>query len=271
MQGPKNSRVKHGTASCVRYGCTREECREARRRNDRAAWREGPSRAPSDEAYAYAVELTRANLSPNDIAERSGVSQSQVRKLLRGDLPTMMRVNLDAILGVPMPHEGNPGFRGGWTDATRARRRLQALAVQGFSTPFLSRESGMARLTINLIRTGAQQRIQLSTMREIVFLHDKFWDVDPLDIGLKLAAVSRTMKHAKREGWLPTEAWSDIDDPDCKPLLNTPKYIRIAEDYRELTQEQGYDRKGAAKRLGVTVDGLNAALGYYNKKMASAS
>jgi hypothetical protein len=232
---------------------------------------DGPARAPSDEAYAYAVELVRASLSSSDIAERSGVSGSQVRKLLRGDLPTMLRVNSDAILGVPMPHESRPGSRGGWADATGARRRLQALAVQGFSAPVLSNESGVARLTINLIRAGTQQRIQLSTVRVIALLHDKLWDVNPLDTGSKLVAVSRTMKHAEREGWLPTEAWDDIDDPDCKPVLNTPKYIRIAEDYRELTQEQGYDRKGAAKRLGVTVDGLNAALGYYNKKMASAS
>jgi hypothetical protein len=144
------------------------------------------------------------------------------------------------------------------------------LAVQGFSAPFLSGESGIATLTINRIRTGVQQRIQLATMRTIVLLHDKFWDMDPLDAGLELPGISRTMKHAKREGWLPTEAWGDIDDPDCRPVLNTPKYVRIAEDYRELTQEQGYDRKGAAKRLGVTVHGLNAALGYYNKKMASA-
>jgi hypothetical protein len=263
-------------ASCTRYGCDREECREARRRASRenyhAAKREGPARVPSDEAYAYAVELIRASLSPTDIAERSGVSVTQVRRLLRGGLPGMLRVNSDAILGVAMPHESKPGRGDGWADATGARRRLQALAVQGFSTTVLWSESGVARLTVSDIRSGAQQRICLSTLRVIVLLHDRLWDADPLGMGVKLSAVARTVKHAEREGWLPTEAWDDIDDPACEPRKKpTPKYVRTAEDFGELTGRFGLNRRQAADRLGMSVDAVNAALGYYGKRTAAAS
>lgn len=276
MERPKNSRVRHGMASCTRYGCDREECRAARRRASRAnyhaAKKDGPARVPSDEAYAHAVGLTRAGLSSADIAERSGVSVTQVRRLLRGGLPGMLRVNSEAIIGVPMPHESKPGRRDGWVDATGARRRLQALAIQGFSTTVLWEESGIARLTVSDIRSGAQEKIQVSTLRVIVVLHDKLWDVDPLSMGVRLSAVSRTVKHAEREGWHPTEAWADIDDPKCEPLKKTaPKYVRTAEDYRELTERFGLDRRQAAERLGLSLDALNAALGYYQKRMAAAS
>jgi transcriptional regulator with XRE-family HTH domain len=276
MDRPKRSQVRHGMASCTRYGCTREECREARRRASRenyhAAKSEGPARVPSDEAYEHAVELIRASLSPIDIAERSGVSVTQVRRLLRGGLPGMLRVNSDAILGVPMPHESKPGRGDGWADATGARRRLQALAIQGFSTTVLSDESGVARLTISDIRAGTQQRICLSTLRVIILLHDRLWDVDPLDMDLRLSAVTRTIKHAERERWLPTEAWDRIDDPACEPRKKpTPKYVRTAEDYDELTSRFGLNRRQAAERLEMSVDAVNAALGYYEKRMAAAS
>lgn len=274
MERPKNSRVRHGMASCTRYGCDREECREARRRSSRenyhAARTEGPARVPSDEAMQYALKLTRAGLSAKDISERSGVSISQALRLLRGDLPGMLRVNADAILAVPMPGDGMPGRQDGWADATGARRRLQALALQGFSTTVLSDESGLMRLTISDIRSGSQERIKLSTLRVVIALHDRFWDVDPLGMGVKSSAVSRTVKHAEREKWFPTEAWDDIDDPACEPRRKpTPKYVRTTEDFRELTEKFGLNRRQAADRLGMSVDAVNAAVGYYEKRMAS--
>ena len=81
-----------------------------------------------------------------------------------------------------MPENGRPGREDGWVDATGARRRLQALAVQGFSTTVLWAESGIARLTVSDIRSGTQQRIRASTLRVIIALHNKLWDVDPLDM-----------------------------------------------------------------------------------------
>lgn len=276
MKRPKKSGVRHGMASCNRYGCEREECWEARRRASRenyhAAKKEGPARIPSDEAYAYAVKLIRANLSPIDIAERSGVSVTQVRRLLRGGLPGMLRINSDAILGVSMPDESKPGRGDGWVDAMSARRRLQALAVQGFSTTVLWNESGVARLTISDIRAGTQQRIRMSTMRVVTLLHDRLWDANPLDMGVRLSSVARTVKNAEREGWFPTEAWDSIDDPACEPREKpTPKYVRTAEDFGELTGRFGLNRRQAAERLGMSVDAVNAALGYYEKRMAAAS
>lgn len=272
MMRPARSRVQHGMPSCTRYGCKREECMEARRRASRrnyhAAKTEGPARVSSEEAFQYGHKLMRAGVSALDIAERSGVSPTQVRRLLRGELPGMLRETSDAILGVPMPDEGKPGREDGLVDATGARRRLQALAVQGFSTTVLSVESGVMRLTISDIRAGTQKRIRLSTLRVVVALHEKLWDVDPLDLGVKLSAVSRTKKHAEREGWLPTEAWSDIDDPDCKPALGAPRYVVLTEDAQELMEKQGYTRKAAAERLGVKTDTLNAAMAYYAKAKA---
>ena len=47
--------------------------------------------------------------------------------------------------------------------------------------------------------------------------------------------------------------------------------MRTAEDFNELTERFGLNRRQAAERLGMSVDAVNAALGYYKKRMASAS
>lgn len=271
MERPKNSRVKHGTVSCVRYGCEKVECREARRKADREMYHSKEKvMVPSEEVRLHVTGLVNAGMSPIDIANRSGVSDTQVRRLVRGALKEVFPITAESLLGVSMPDEGHISEADGIADATGARRRLQALAVQGFSSNFLAAEGGLGKNAIKFTRSGRQQRVYVSTIRIVLGLHEKFWDADPLDFGIPVGAVERAKLWSRKNGWLPTEAWTDIDDPDCKPVLSTPKYVRLAEDYRELTEEQGYDRRKAAERLGVTVDGLNAALGYYRKRMASA-
>lgn len=254
-------------ASCVRYGCKKPECMEARRKSNRANYhglKEGGARVSSEEAHRHALGLVSAGMSAQDIAARSGVSVTQVRRLLRGALPGVLRVNSDAILGVIVPDE-HTSMTDGLADATGAMRRLRALSVQGFSTTVVSQESGIVRLAISEIRSGDQSRLRVSTLRSIVALHEKFWDTDPLDLGVALSSVVRTKNYAEKQKWWPTEAWDDIDAPECRPSLKTPRYVALTEDARELINEYGYTRKEAAERLGVKTDTLTSAMIYYDK------
>lgn len=269
MMRPAKSRVRHGMASCARYGCKRAECVEARRRNRRQTdqnLREGQRFTVSAaKATRHAQALERAGMSTIDISERSGVSTTRVKQILQGRRERIYRTTEEALLGIPIPEDGWTPIRDGRTNAVGARRRLQALAVQGFPTSVLVEETRLDDRTISELRSGVRSQVQVSRLRLIIEVHDRLWDVDPLSMGVPSASVTRARQWAAKQNWYPTEAWADIDDPDCKPVLKTPRYIALTEDARELMAHQGYTRKGAAERLGVEVDTLNAAMAYYDR------
>lgn len=96
-------------------------------------------------------------------------------------------------------------------------------------------------------------------------LHDELWDVDPVEAGMSANAAARVKGNAKKRKWWPTEAWSDIDDPACKPSLKTPRSVVLVEDFKELIQVRGVTREDAAKRLGVRVNTVEKAIERYAK------
>lgn len=214
----------------------------------------------------------RHGLSPGDIAARSGMSVGQVKEVAAGRCERIYEITEESILGVKVPDDDWVPVADGFADTTGSRRRLQALTVQGFPLSFLTAKTGLAKSTVSLVRSGRKAQVMSSGLRAIKAVHEEFWDEDPLELGLSPEVVAKAKGWAKKYGWLPTEAWDDIDDPECEPRTKpTPKYVRTAEDYRELTDRFGLNRRQAAERLDMSVDALNAALGYYEKRMAAAS
>jgi hypothetical protein len=107
--------------------------------------------------------------------------------------------------------------------------------------------------------------------RSITLLHDRLWDANPLELGVSAGDATRARKWGERQGWHPTEAWADIDDPECKPVLSTPRYVALVEDAQELMNKQGYTRIQAAERLGISREYLNSVFAYYSKMKAEAA
>lgn len=275
MKRPVNSRVRHGMSSCARYGCTKAECMEAQRRAHRATaadLREGVrSTVPAAEATAYALDLVNAGMSPMDIAERSGVSVTRVKGIIQGKCGRIYRVTEAAILGIEIPEDGWTLITDGLANSVGTQRRLRALSLQGFPLPLLAGELKTTVRTVSEVRMGSRPRVRISLLRAVTKLHDRLWDEDPLSFGVSASSVTRAKQWAQAQGWYPTEAWADINDPDCEPVLKTPRYVVLTEDAQELMERQGYTRKMAAERLGVKVDTLNAAMAYYAKAKAMAS
>lgn len=226
---------------------------------------------PSEKAAEYATTLVRAGMSATDIAEKSGVAKRKVQRILSSTQGMISWVTEEAILGVPVPVGRYMPKVDGLVDATPSRRRLQALAVQGFPVPYLAQEVDMVKPALVDLRSGMRSNTLVSCSVKIRLVHDELWDADPLALGIPARSVNTAKGCARRGGWFPTEAWADIDDLKCEPTAKpTPKYVRTAEDYRELTERFGLDRRQAAERLGMSVDAVNAAIGYYNKRMATA-
>lgn len=275
VQRPAESRVRHGNPACANYGCKDARCVEAvrayKRQND-ADRRAGIMATVSvAKTKDHLLALLRADMTPRDVEKVSGVDEKTILKILNGRCARIHWITEEAILGVPVPEYGWESSFDCYVDALPAMRRLQALGVQGFTTPVLSRETGIDRTVIGAIRSGKRPRIRMSSMRAIKKAHDRLYDTDPADLGVAHGDLIRARRWAEKQGWYPTEAWVDIDDPDCKPVLKTPGYIVITENARELIEQQGYSRKAAAERLGVTVDALKWAMTYYDRVKAEAS
>jgi len=102
--------------------------------------------------------------------------------------------------------------RDGYVDATGSRRRLQALAVNGYSTRDLA-----ARLvhkdpaTVQHIASGKTPTVRYRTMDAIRDLYEQLWD--------RPGGNARSASIARSKGWLPALAWDDdlIDQPGYQP------------------------------------------------------
>lgn len=275
MQRPANSKIRHGNPLCCRYGCDRRECVEASRaykRENDAARRAGIRATVSvAKALEHMHTLLKSDMPTPDMAKISGVDTKTLTKILNGRCEHIHWTTEEAILGIPIPEESWKSSADCYVNALPAVRRLQALGVQGFTVPILSREIGADRTVISAVRSGKRPRIRMSTMRAIKEVHDRLYDADPSDFGVPPGDLTRARRWAERQGWFPTEAWADIDDPDCKPVVGTPRYVVLTEDARELMEEQGYTRPQAADRLGVKYDTLKSAILYYDRVKAEAS
>jgi hypothetical protein len=110
-------------------------------------------------------------------------------------------------------------------DATGTQRRIQALAVHGWSRNSVARHIGMRE--DNFREAIKQERVTARLARRVAAAYDDLWDQDPLDRGVSLNAVSRVRAAAQRAGWHGPLAWDDdtIDDPKALPQVDAPEPV----------------------------------------------
>jgi lambda repressor-like predicted transcriptional regulator len=196
-----------------------------------------------------AISLTAGYTSRNALAD--SMTRSRVRP---ATLARILEVN---------PQRDNR--RDGYIDATGSRRRLQALAVNGWSTRNLAKQLGHNHpTTVQDIAAGKTPTIRLRTMDAIRDLYNELWD--------QSGPSPRTAAIAKGKGWLPALAWDDdlIDRPDHeaedvrRPLRTTSSGITL-EDIEE-AREQGYESaEQIGWRLGVSRDAVQQILSRANR------
>lgn len=146
-------------------------------------------------------------------------------------------------------------------DSAGTRRRLQALAVVGWSADELAPRLGVAPSMILHWRTSTS-RMRKPTADAVRALYDDLWD--------QPGPSSRAAATARGKGWAPPLAWDDdeIDKPDAQP--HAPEDRRapkdgtptdyVVEDFLHTYAEHGGDVAIAARRLGMTTPALSRAL-----------
>jgi len=246
--------VKHGTLTAYgRHGCRCEPCRATSARHSKE-WRRdtylGISRLVDARPLRdHVAELMAAGMSFKAIALAAGwSSRNALAESMTRD--RVMPRTLARVLAVRIDSDNR---RDAYVDATGSRRRLQALAVNGWSTRSLATRLGHKHpTTVQDIASGKTPTIRLRSMDAIRDLYEQLWD--------QPGPSERTAAIAKGKGWLPALAWDDdlIDDPGHEPEDVRRGTSRgggtgvTLEDIVE-AREQGYlSAQQVAWRLGVS-------------------
>lgn len=217
-------------------------------------------------AREHVKALTAAGMGWKRIARVAGVPSSCVSALLYGRADRLnhaprekaRRTTVEAILAVPMPSLDDLGAAA-IVDGTGTRRRVQALAVMGWSVEKIAERSGINRQAIDRVLRGAD--VQAVTARAIRDAYDDLWST-PAPEGNKhdKIAASRTRRRAQAEGWVGPLAWDDdaLDDPDAAPELGEKARGADLDEFMFLVRA-GEDPVRAAQRCGVTIGGIEQA------------
>lgn len=138
----------------------------------------------------------------------------------------------------------------GHIDATGTRRRLQALAVEGWSILRLAQLTGLSERSLHYA-LYARNRVQAGTARAVTAVYERL-----AGHGGDRPGGRNIASRARRRGWHDSYAWPDetIDDPDAQPVLAEPGHVdQVAVD-RALHGERidlTGPEKVAAVRLGL--------------------
>jgi lambda repressor-like predicted transcriptional regulator len=249
-------------------GCKCDPCTDAavsyvRRRVRQLAygrWDNGFTDAA--EARGHALALRAAGVGYRRMAVLAGLNHVTVRHLLAGKFDRISKKTANGILSIPL----DALAAGARVDSTGARRRVEAMCLNGWSFPKLSERCGVDIDTLRDIVNGRQTTSR--TVAKVKALYDEIWDQEPpAKSRHDRGAQSRVRGWAERRGFLPAMAWDDdtIDDPDAVPdgVRGMPSKVRQAEDLiddLEWLRNSGVSPHRATGQLGVSRDTLQQAL-----------
>lgn len=223
MGQPVDSLVRHGMASCKRYGCKKPECVKAGSRANKEL-RVNASQGllgtvPAAEASSHAKVLLEAGMPPEEMASWTGLAKTTINSILSGRSERIYRDTAEAILFLPIPPKGYKTKYSGLISALPSQRMLRALTAIGFTIPALIRETGSNREVIGGVRQGRRHQVRIGLDRAITEAYNRLWNVDPVAYGIPVGDVKRAKGWAAKQGWPPPAAWDDEDlrNPDGRP------------------------------------------------------
>lgn len=119
-------------------------------------------------------------------------------------------------------------------------RRLQALAVMGWSQHRLAELLGMFPGNFGKVIHGERGGIRVSTAKQIEELFNENWNKSPVAATrFEQAGITRAKREALAKGWVTAAAWDDIDDPKEMPKGDL---VDLSIDHRSLPGLDKIDR-----------------------------
>jgi lambda repressor-like predicted transcriptional regulator len=215
----------HGTLSRYKHhGCKCDTCRAgycayqrtSRRRRGYGTWQPFVDAEPIRQ---HILTLHGSGMSYASIAKAAGLYEATVTgfiyKLSRKD-PLKKRAT-PAIAAKILAVKADP-LLSGRVDATGARRRIQALAANGWPMASLAEAIGVSPDTVN--RITRQRSVYVATARSVADVFERYSNEAPQNHGVPQWKVDRTRNEAQTKRWPDPVWWEDmghIDDPNFDP------------------------------------------------------
>ncbi|MGO2360480.1 MAG: helix-turn-helix domain-containing protein [Brachybacterium tyrofermentans] len=227
----KYAKHVHGTATAYKLDrcrcapCTDACTAEERRRRLDAHIGAAPRRIDAGPVRAHIKAMQAEGLGYRRVAALAGLAPSTVLKIVRRDPKRVdgmpqQRVAPDTARRI-LAVTASPAVlsEGVVVDATGAIRRIHALQACGWSRRQLAARLGVEHNTLNHILTtgGATGRM----VRAITALYEELWNAaPPAATAHERAAITRTLRTAKANGWAVPMSWDEdaIDDPAARPV-----------------------------------------------------
>lgn len=281
----------HGTRGCYKHGewghegegchcgrCTAANSRYEARRElliGRGTWAPFTSAGPAQQRIA---ELAK-KLSLRQIAQATGLARSTVCSIAQGQT-TSIRTGTSRVILAVEPQSERLADRV-LVDATGTQHRLQALVAAGHSQSSLAHQIGQeARNFTRIMKTS---HVYASTDRAVRQLYSERWDQPPpQSTKYERAAMTRAIVYGRRMGWAPPVAWSDaeLDRPGGRPLpqkqwrrheVKQRRGEDLIEDATWIMRTEEGGLANAARRLGISQDGLECAFRRVRERKAAAA
>ncbi|WP_052692352.1 hypothetical protein [Gordonia sihwensis] len=192
--------------------------------------------------------LRQAGMPLRLIAATAELSPRTVSGLLDGTITTVSAATADRIAALPIPAcwplEAPDSVL---VDSVGTVRRLQALAVLGWSYGALAERLGTTRTALGPVVAGHTKHVKAQRARAVRDLYN--------ELSMTFGGSARTVTVARKNGWVAPLAWDDdtIDDPAALPDTSTATVTtedRIAE--YEWLCASGVDPVRAAGQAGIS-------------------
>ena len=153
---------------------------------------------PTEPIARHIQKLLDVGMSKSGIARSAGVSTAMVSLMLSGKHKTTRRVVADAFLAA----DGRADKQQALVLNVGCRRRIEGLAVLGFSFPMIARELGIDHRSLWMIH--GRRWVSWETHERVRCAFDRMG----IDGG-----NTKIRNVAARNGWVHPLLWDDIDDP----------------------------------------------------------
>ncbi|MCU1675971.1 MAG: hypothetical protein JWM93_729 [Frankiales bacterium] len=227
-----NATHQHGTrVAYVRDRCRCVPCSEANRleeakRVKAIAFGRGAAYVDATGARQHVLALVAAGVGIKRIASLSGVAHSSIYKIAYGQpangrppTATIRPETERAILAIALEAVEVAG--GSVVSAVGTRRRIQALATNGWPGAQLAARLGRTRQSLSRVLTA--DAVTAATARAVADLYEELWDTaPPAQTHAQRVANTKARNIAARAGWLPPLAWDDIDTDQDPAQTATP-------------------------------------------------
>lgn len=200
---------------CRCDGCKREQSRYAKHRRVRNA--QGLNDlVDAQPARLHVLRLMEMGMTHGTIAINAGMVNSGLQALLGIKIngtrtKRLHRRTAARILAVTY----TPAIGATFTDPTGSRRRLQDLALRGFSSSELSISCRIQSHTLTEVRSGKRTLVRLATAEAVTALYKRLEGHVPTYTSQ--SGQTSVIGAAKRAGYAPMAAFDDVDDANERP------------------------------------------------------